>query len=131
MKTQRILIASIIILFITISGFSQVNQKSKWIIDGNSFFSSQSVLNSEKSDTVVFFNVSFVSEYLKVNDVEKITYNKKTKKLEIVSKDKGSIVMSDGKNGMKLVSDYDLNKDTWKKVKYIEYTIGDHSAYVK
>ena len=81
---------------------------------------------------VIFLKASFVSEYLKVNDVERITYNKKTKKLIIISKDKGSIVMNDGKNGMKLVSDFELNdQEGWKKVKFIEYTIGEHSAYAK
>ena len=132
MKTQRKLFISFIVLFLTFSGFTQVHQESKWIVDSKSFFTSQSILCSEKSDTVIFLKVSFVSEYLKVNDVEKITYNKKTKKLIIVSKDKGSLVMNDGKNGMKLVSDYALNdKDGWKKVKFIEYTIGEHSAYAK
>ena len=132
MKTLRIMIASLIGLFITSSGFSQVTQESKWTIDGSSFFTSQSVINSEKSDTVVFLNVNFVSEYLKVNDVDKIIYNKKTRKLTIISKDKGTLAMSDGKNGMKLVSEYSLsNTEEWKKIKFIEYTIGEHSVFVK
>jgi hypothetical protein len=132
MKPQTKLLISFIAVFLTVSGYSQDQQKSKWIVDGNSFFTSQRILYSERSDTVIFLTVSFVSDYLKVNDVEKITYNKKTKKLIIINKDEGSLVMNGSKNGMKLVSELDLSDpDGWKKVNFIEYTIGEHSVYAK
>ena len=133
MKIHKLLIVSFILILITISGIAQNPGISKWVVDDKTSFTFQSIINSEKTDTVVFLNdVSFNSEYMKLENVEKIIYNKNSKKLIIISKDKGDLRMNDGKNGMKLVSTIGLiNDDTWKKANFLEYTIGEHSVYVR
>ena len=133
MKIHKLLIVSFILILITISGIAQNLGISKWVVDDKTSFTFQSIINSEKTDTVVFLNdVSFNSEYMKLENVEKIIYNKNSKKLIIISKDKGDLRMNDGKNGMKLVSTIGLiNDDTWKKANFLEYTIGEHSVYVR
>jgi ethanolamine utilization protein EutP (predicted NTPase) len=133
MKTQKKLILSCILIIIGLTGIAQSTRVSKWLIDKNTLFTCQNINYSEKSDTVIFQNnVNFNSVFVQIKDAEKILFNKKTKKLTILSPKKGMMEMNDKKNGMKLISKISLiNEDDWKKVKCIEYTIGEHAVYVK
>ena len=116
-----------------LSGIAQSTNVSKWVIDKNTLFTCQNINYSEKSDTVIFQNnVNFNSVFVKIKDAEEILFNKHTNKLTILSPKKGVIEMNDNNNGMKLISELPLNNDdNWKKVKCIEYTIGEHAVYAK
>jgi len=114
MKSQKAFSLICILIIIVITGFAQNNNSSEWVIDKTTLFTCQSINYSEKTDTVVFQkNVYFTSEFVQINNAEKIIYNKQTKKLIIFTKDKGSLKMNDNKNGMKLISNISLNNSSF------------------
>jgi hypothetical protein len=114
-------------------GFTQNSNISKYVVDKQTSFTCQHITFSEDTDTVIFQQaVFFYSAFVKIDSAEKIIYNKRTKKLIMEPNFKGQMTMNDGKNGMKLISQVDFpNGDDIKKIRSIEYTIGDHFVIEK
>jgi hypothetical protein len=129
MKRQFFSVIFFPVFLFALSGFSQSSKVLTGEIDSTSFITCGRISAGE-SDTVVFQdNVTFHSRLVNIDSVDRIVYNKLTKKLIVRSVSKGTVTLG---KGMKLVTMLPLNNpDDWKKVTSIEYTIGEQSAYVK
>lgn len=130
MTIQQKLTHILILLLIANFSFAQTNNSSKWIIDKKTYFTSRQIIESKASDTVIFLDhVSFHSDLLTIDSVDKIVYCKSLKKLSIGGSITGSIKFS------KRVSPTVLTPITEVAESYsfdeLEYVIGEHTYYLK
>lgn len=77
MITRRACIICIVMVFVVKIAVSQTIPRSKWKVDKQNYFLYQNCITSGQSDTIIFIGiVSFHSDLLNIDSVDKITYAK-------------------------------------------------------
>lgn len=117
-------------VFAVTIAISQTIPLSKWKVDKKNYFLYQNCNTSGQNDTIIFIGiVSFHSDLLNIDSVDKITYAKNAKKLILCGTKHGTIKFSD-KIEKKMMIPITEISDSYP-IDTIEYVLGERTVNFK
>lgn len=134
MQTRKAFIICLIMVSVVTITIAQTIPLSKWKVDKKNYFLYQNCISSNQNDTIIFFGIaSFHCDLVNIDSVDKITYDKKTRKIILCGSKsgskKGTIKFSD-KIFKKMLTPITEISDTFP-IDTIEYIIGEKTVYFK